>query len=559
MYHLAAVAAAMALGVMWVLPGLARPVSYDGGYAYLPMASKLLAEGAGYLQRPESLATGIVAYAWPALFGADGGLTRIANVALYAATIALAFAALAAAHSARAGVVAAFLVAASPVLHPYIPDVMTEPPFLFLIAVWIASIAAVMRGRFAAGAFAGGIAFALATFARPATMWFPVFAAVVFAWRAWRGAGAERRVDASLALMHVVAAVSIGAFVARNAIEFGYPAVATGAGNALFQGANALVDGFDPTYYGLTYDDGAATRGGFHLAIAEDRLLHGTAMEEIRATPLPLLVEMSARKAAAFVFVAPQDWNAAGLRVWRVALVVLALAALAFRRRSPIVVALALFAAYLVAVHAPVFYLLRYSAALDPPLALLAAIGLVEAFAAPARLAVVAMAWVLATGIGVALLAGAAPGAPHPERSPYEVAWTHEGTTVHATRGTVVDFTVADAPRLNPHAQAVLTLRLALTPERRGGCSALRLRYKGFADREFDPRRVVRVPVSADGRAREVTLGAFAPLGLNHEGVLRVEFECGTSATAEIGTMRILEPMRAPWYRQRYLERRGGN
>jgi hypothetical protein len=85
----------------------------------------------------------------------------------------------------------------------------------------------------------------------------------------------------------------------------------------------------------------------------------------------------------------------------------------------------------------------------------------------------------------------------------------------------------------------------------------MRFRYKGLADAGYDPARVVRVPVRADGREREVTLGAYAPLGLNREGVLRMEFECDGGATAEIGTMRILEPMRASYYRQRYLDRLG--
>ncbi len=557
--HLAAVALAMALGVMWVAPGLHGPLSFDGGYAYLPMAKKLLADGVAYLHRPESLATGIMAYAWPAALGADEGLVRAANVLLYAASIALAFAALRAAHSNRTGVIAAFLMAASPVLHPYIPDVMTEPPFLFGIAIWAASLAAVMRGHVIGGALAGGVAFALATLTRPATTWFPVIAAAFFAWLAWSGRGSERRIDAGLALLHGIAALLIGAVIARNGVEFGYPAVATGAGNALFHGVNALVDGFDPTYYGLTYDDGAATRGGFHLSIAGDRLLHGTALEELRATPLPVIVSMWARKATAFVFVGAQEWGAPVLRAWRVVLVVFALAALSYQRRSRMVIALALLAGYLILAHMPVFYLHRYSAALDPPLSLLAAIGFVEVGTRPARMAAFAMASVLATGAALAALSGAGPGSPHPERSPYELAWSHEGSTIHATRDTALDFTVMGAPRLNPAAQMVLTMRVRLTPDRHGSCSAMRFRYKGLADADYDPRRVVRVPVRANGREREVTLGAFAPLHLDGEGVLRVEFECDGGATAEIGTMRILEPMRASYYRQRYLDRLGNH
>ena len=108
---------------------------------------------------------------------------------------------------------------------------------------------------------------------------------------------------------------------------------------------------------------------------------------------------------------------------------------------------------------------------------------------------------------------------------------------------------------MNPHAQSILTMHAAVKPERRGACAALRFRYKGLADRDYDPRRTVPVPVRADGIAREVTIGAYAPLHLNHEGILRIELECDTSAVAEIGTMRILEPGRAAYYRRRYLER----
>ena len=555
--HLLAVAAAMALGAMWVIPGLQRPVGFDGGYAYLPMARRLLGEGAAYLQRPDSLVTGILAYAYPALLGADERLIRWANVGLYVAVIALAFFSVRVAHSNRGGVAAAFLVAASPVLHPYIPDVMTEAPFVFLIAVWIASVAAVVRGRFASGAIVGGIALALATFTRPATTYFPLAAAIVFGWRAYRARGAERRVEASIALMHVVALALTGLFIARNAVEFGYPSVATGAGNALYQGVNALVDGFDPTYYGLTYDDGAATQGGFHLSIENDRLLRGVALEELAATPVPLVLEMWARKAVAFVFVAPAEGGAALLRAWRVALAAFALAALAYQRRSPLVVVLAGFAAYLVVVHMPIFYLHRYSFGLELPLALLAAIGIAEASAAPARLAMVATAGVLATAFGLSMLVGAGPGSPHPDRSPHEVVWSRGASTFRVTsRDAALEIPVAGEPRLNPSTQFMLTMRLAMTPgSRRAACTALRIRYKGLADKDYEPQRVVRVPITADGRAREITIGAYHPLRLNDAGVLRLEFECDSSATAEIGTIAILEPRRAGYYRQRYLER----
>ncbi len=155
----------------------------------------------------------------------------------------------------------------------------------------------------------------------------------------------------------------------------------------------------------------------------------------------------------------------------------------------------------------------------------------------------------------MAALADAGPRSPHPERSPYAQAWSHRGATFAVNRDAALELPVTGAPRLNPAAQIVLTMPVALTPERRGSCTALRLRYKPGTDKDYDPQRTVRVPVRADGRMREVTVGAFTGLRIDQEGTLRVEFECTSAATAEIGTMRLLEPLRSTYYRGRYLER----
>jgi len=82
-------------------------------------------------------------------------------------------------------------------------------------------------------------------------MYFAPLAAVVFAWRAFRH---RREEDKRLAILHAIAAVGIALWIARNAITFAFPAVATGAGVALFFGANPLVDGFDRTWYQVSRD-----------------------------------------------------------------------------------------------------------------------------------------------------------------------------------------------------------------------------------------------------------------------------------------------------------------
>ncbi len=297
---------------------------------------------------------------------------------------------------------------------------------------------------------------------------------------------------------------------------------------------NALVEGFDPTYYGLTYDDGAVTRGGFHLSIEGDRLLRGTALEELRATPVPLVLEMWARKALAFVFVTAQEWNVALLRSSRVVMVVLGLAAILWQRRSRMVMALALFAGYLVAVHAPLFYLHRYSVALDPVLALLAAIGLAEAAASPARLAKCAVACVLAVGIALVPLAQVGPRAA----APREVA-VRSGVD---PRPDLLPGNARRRARDPGHRRAARQSRGAAGAHHAGGDHARAARrlqgaaipLQGIRRQGLRPGARGEDPVRADGRRREITLGAYAPLRLNQEGMLRIEFECDSAAAAEI-------------------------
>src|SRR5258708_20861364 len=98
---------AIAIAAVFIVPRTRYPLSFDALHSYLPMARSLLDHGWAFMQRPESLATAPVGYLWPALFGADGTTTRWANVALFGATIALAFHPPRLAHSWQAGTVSA--------------------------------------------------------------------------------------------------------------------------------------------------------------------------------------------------------------------------------------------------------------------------------------------------------------------------------------------------------------------------------------------------------------------------------------------------------------------
>lgn len=554
-----AVLGAMALCVWLLYPRTRLPLSFDAIHVYLPMARSVLAEGWAFMQRPEALAAGPVAFLYPALLGAGEATLRWANIALYAATTALGFHALRLAHSWRSGVAAAFLLAVSPTLLPYMADVLTEPPFVFLMAVWIVAVAEIASGRSLAWIAIGAIALALATLTRPAVMYFAPLMAAVFAWRAFRHRG---RTDARLAMLHVAALALVALWIVRNAMAFGFPGVATGAGAALFFGVNPLVDGFDPRYFGMDYDSGAVHPDMSHLSIEADRILRGVALLELRDTPVAIVAEMFVRKAGAFLLVTsaePSGEPLALLRAWRILLVVLAAVALLRAWRSTIVLALAALAGYMVAVHLPVVYHHRYSVgAVDLPLTLLAAIGLAEAMRNTKWMAFTLAAAIVGVGFGLLDAARAAPRSPRPERVPHDVAWLRnvDERIVLRPGAAAIEIPVDKDPATGPWQLSIVAIDLSLQPEGKGaGCTAMRLRYRPASEATFGEQRVTRVPLAPGAGRRTLVIGAAIPVRLSGTGVVRLEFDCASPATLEVGTMAVIDPRRAGYYRDLYRER----
>ena len=556
-----AVAACIAIACARIAPLARYPIGFDGQNTYLPMARRLLAEGWAFLASPDSLRTAPLAYLWPALLDANGTAVRWANLALFCAAIAMAACAVRAQLSWRAGLLAALLLAVSPTLQPFVIDVATEAPYIFFIGAWILALA---RGW----TVAGGVALAAAALTRPAVMYFAPAMVVVFLLLR------ERR----LAIMHLVATAIVALWIVRNAVAFGFPAVASGAGTALFLGVNPLVDGFDPTYFGLIYDEGAAAQLPDHLSIAADRLLTGIAVTELRDTPLAVLFAMAVHKAMAFVFVTAAE-NSGGplglLRAWRVILVVFALYAALERRRSRFVLALAAMCAYMVAVHIPVLYHFRYSvSALDVPLTILAAIGMAEAFGEPRRAAIVTASALLLAGAGLTELANFGNPSPHLERIPHATIWSRLPGTIAGVRVEngaqvgpatfalgphgAIEFPVRDAPLFHPWDVFMVQVELAVEPAAHArDCDAMVMRYRK-ADGPYEPGRARRVAIRPDGEMHSLVVGAAAPLAINHEGVLRLEFDCAFPATVELGKIAIAAPRRAVYYREKYLKNETG-
>ncbi len=539
----------MALGAFFLSPRVANPVSFDGLYSYLPMARELMANGWSYLQRPESVAYAPLSFAYPALLGAHENAIRYLNIALYCVGAAFAYLALARTHGERTGVIAAFLVALCPTVRPYIADVMTEAPFIFLIAAWILCVARVSRGGGMAWVVAGGIAFGLAVLARPAAMY---FAPLAFAWCAWKR-------QWRLAGLHAIAAAIVGLWVLHNAITFGFPTVSAGAGAALYFGVNPLVDGADPPYYGLQFDSGYAQDAPSHLSIRGDRNLLGIAKLELLDTPLSILIPMFAHKALAFLFVSSTDTSGIPIvlmRAWRVLAVLLAVVAVIARRREAVVAALAGFVLYMWMVHIPLLYTHRYSVgALDYPLALLAAVGLGEALRSAGRATATLVGASLALGVGL-VHAERAPGTPMPERIPTEVV-LQKNVAVDAVIAppAPIDIDIPGPPGA-PWDISMVQLDLAARPAKGGECPAIRVRFKRAREAAFVPYRVVRVPIEADEKMHRYTFGSTVPLALDGAGTLRVEMECTSAAIVRVGTIAVLMPRREMYYANLYRTRR---
>jgi hypothetical protein len=556
-----ALAAALAFGLL--VPKLAVPISFDAVHMYLPMARRLLADGWRYLQDPDSVRVAPFAFGYVALLGAHESWVRWANLFSFSGAVVLLGAAAWRAHSPRAGVATAFLVAGSSLLRRWVPDIMTEAPFIALGATWLYAVGRIADGGRARWMALAAVAFGLASLTRPAASLFAPLAAVIFGVRALRRAGEARDVDLRIAWAHAGATLVWGAWLLHNAVCFGFPAIAGGGGNALWLGINPLPDGWDPLYFGLDYDDGALTLGVNQLSIAGDRMLAAAARLEIADTPVLQLAGLAARKAAAFVFVPPVDVYS--LRGWRIVFLVFSAAALWLAPRSRPMYVAAGFAGYMLLVHLPVLFTVRYSVtAIDLPLALVAGIGVAECSRGVRRATLAFAALALAMACGWLTFQPRAPFAPRVEHAFIEPRWHVDVARIsprleraeavgpgvfRLSPGAALEIEVRDAPRLNREEVNVATFEMALAPSARGACTALRLRYRPRAEATFERRRSVVVPLDADGRMHRVAVGATVPLSLREEGVLRMETDCTAEATLTLGRIDVLAQNRGAVYR----------
>jgi hypothetical protein len=524
---------------------------FDALNLYLPLAQALLRDGLGFLATERSVQAPPFSYIFPALFGASMEAGRWVAFALSGATVLLLYGTAATAHSRPAGFAAALLFAFCPLLKPFLAGPITEPILLALQSLWIFALVRWMAGGPTAWAWVAGLAAALAALTR-ATSFYWLLALVAFflvVW--WRAPASGRPRLAAPLVAHAAAAALPLAFIIKNALLFGFPFFATGAGNALYLGNNPVTGGFDPTYVGLIYDVGAIAREHSHLSLAGERALSGVARLMISEMDAGTLLALHAKKLLAFVFVTNAEEGARWLRAWRIGLIVLGtIGAMSIAPRLRWLLAGTL--ACNLAVHIPVLYTHRYSAgSLDLWLILLAAFGIARMLQGSRR-SLAAAAGVLLVGWALGAAASRYGGAPAPDAYAVPRVTVWKGTPAErALSGeeAVIDIAIAGAPLFQRLENNVLAIDASLDSPA-GRCKPLRISFRKAG--VSAPPASVDVRLRADGERRRLQVG-WTKLGLNGEGSLRLALTCPPGGRLRIHAIAVAAPLGSLHYSERYL------
>jgi hypothetical protein len=549
---------AAALGLhAWLLWPHARSdeVPFDALHLYFPLAESLLREGWSFFATERSLQAPPFSFVYPAMLGVSAPVVKSVNFALSFVTLIMLARTASIAHSAIAGVVAAFLFALSPLLRPWLAAPLTEPIFIFLCAAWIWALAEWLRGGARTFVVLGALALSLAILTRGTLFYLPFAMLALFGGLAWKGQ--DPRGARGALVMHALALLPPVAFLLKNWMLFGFAFFATGAGNALYLGNNPLTGGYDPVYLGLVFDVGSIARDQSHLTLEAERLLGAAARVVVATQDLGAQLALHARKLGAFLFVTNAEMvdHPLLLRSWRIALFVLAGMGAYALRRQVLGWALVLVLGYQIAVHVPVLFTFRYSVgAIDQWLVLLAAVG-IATFATdrrPRRIALATATLALALVGGV--LVYRYGGMPEPNVFGAARLRVWEGAPQrHRLEGsTEIRIPIGDAPKFHPWNNHVLVLEAAL--KRAGADGACGWTHIAFQRHDSDRFGVeVARHLRPDGNVRQLQVGATTPFRIDAEGVLRLRVECAGGGELDIRRTAVYAPMGGFDYRAKIL------
>ena len=203
---------------------LRTDLAFDPKTIYLPFAQRLLDEGWAFLASERSVWYPIGAYGYPALLGANLQAIEALNLVLSSAVVLLLYRIGTLAQSARGGVLAAWLYAASPAVAPLVINALTEPPYIFLCAVWLWAFGELCASGERRWAWIGGLALACAVNLRAPLVFF-IFGSAMLAVVVSRYGGAGRETWRKFASVQVVAAVVTAFVIVKNWLLFDLPQI----------------------------------------------------------------------------------------------------------------------------------------------------------------------------------------------------------------------------------------------------------------------------------------------------------------------------------------------
>ena len=578
------------LSAPWMLWGLVLPlivyavraisivtqpdIPFDTLHTYLPLARQWMENASALMQNPESLkvAPGTVVYM--ALAGADPTTIKASNLAISLAAITLVFDAARRIGGNLAGAAAAWLFVLPPMLLEAGMVLMGEPPFVFLVALWLWACAYAVgpvpgprAQRWQWGAVAlGGLALGAATLTRATYMYWLPFAALAFFIASRVLPTGYRTATVRIAAVHLIALALVGAYMARQEVVFGKPIIATGSGAALYFGSNPVLFGYEPPYFGLSHDQGTVTDDIPHLSLEGDRRLGTVARAMLQDIPVPRLLEMYVQKLGAVLFFSRAHLNGHAMneRGWRVILVLLAGLGLWGGRRHPMVWLLAGAAAYQAAIHTLVLYNPRYSvSALDLLLVGLAAQGVALLWRPrPLRAAVLAGSIaVLAAAIAVGAYhrKNSRPLMPDLRLAPHSIRLQQAEANTITTQGWDQDPFSANARMVSGKASLEWVpsqfhmgyssiLRLAM-PQFEGKCQRLWIHYKPPSG----GTRSILVRLRGLRSGQDITWGTAPLLPADPAGRLVMEFECKPGTRMQLGELGLYDASFGRFYRQEAL------
>jgi 4-amino-4-deoxy-L-arabinose transferase-like glycosyltransferase len=526
---------------------------WDAVHLYQPLAKGLLEGGASFFTQEASLRAPPFSYGYQALLGASLPPVRWANLVLSALTLCLLFRCGWLLHSRLAGLAAAMLFALCPILKEFIVAPLTEGPFIFLCACWFWAMCEWFRGGRRAFVGIAAVALTLAVLTRATLLYWILIAIVAFAWLALRRRDEARRRARGALAAHVIALVAPAAFTAKNLAVFGIGFIATGAGNALYQGNHPVTHGYDGPFVGLVTDVGQITRVPDHLELEAEKRLMKVARGMIRDSDPAALAGLHANKLAAFLFVTNAYPRVLELRSWRIALFILAAIGFAGMRDPWMRGLLGAILAYQVASYVPVLYTHRYSVTMDPWLMIASGVGVASLWSRRRPREMVAAAGAIAIGIAVGRDLAQRMDPPEPDiyGGARMLVWKGEPRRItFEADHPVIDIPIPNSPWFHPWNGNVLLLDAALTPAPGDDrCGEVRFTYR--RDAAGTDEALVRHLV-ADGRMHRRQFGAV-PIRLNAPGTLRIELRCARGGSLELGQIAVYTPVAGIVYAQRYL------